>query len=210
MATVYQETGIRNLDYGDRDSVGLFQQRPSQGWGSARQLRDPYFATNAFYDALVKIDQRIEGIVAELAGSALKPAQGDDAALLAQVDSQFRARRQAHQDAVEAERATLQKARQDLSTAREIEAKLRKTVPIYKETADGWAQLAREGFAGKLLAQDEYAHQGDGADRLPYASRWVGDMRVRAVQSPRAETPASAPPAAAAPLVPSRSLGDRR
>jgi hypothetical protein len=56
LATVYQETGIRNLDYGDRDSVGLFQQRPSQGWGTAKQLKDPYYATNAFYDALVKID----------------------------------------------------------------------------------------------------------------------------------------------------------
>jgi hypothetical protein len=56
LATVYQETGIRNLDYGDRDSVGLFQQRPSQGWGTAKQLQDPYYATNAFYDALIKID----------------------------------------------------------------------------------------------------------------------------------------------------------
>ena len=56
LATVYQETGIRNLDYGDRDSVGLFQQRPSAGWGTAKQLRDPYYATNAFYDALIKID----------------------------------------------------------------------------------------------------------------------------------------------------------
>jgi hypothetical protein len=55
LATVYQETGIRNLDYGDRDSVGLFQQRPSQGWGSAKQLQDPYYATNAFYNALIKI-----------------------------------------------------------------------------------------------------------------------------------------------------------
>lgn len=55
MATVYQETGIRNLDYGDRDSVGLFQQRPSQGWGSEKQLMDPYYATGKFYDALVKI-----------------------------------------------------------------------------------------------------------------------------------------------------------
>ncbi|MBM7797942.1 hypothetical protein JOE57_000863 [Microlunatus panaciterrae] len=55
MATVYQETGIRNLDYGDRDSVGLFQQRPSQGWGTEQQLMDPYYATNRFYDALVKI-----------------------------------------------------------------------------------------------------------------------------------------------------------
>jgi len=56
MATAYQETGIRNLDYGDRDSVGLFQQRPSQGWGTAKQLMDPHFATGAFYDALVKVE----------------------------------------------------------------------------------------------------------------------------------------------------------
>lgn len=56
IATVYQETGIRNLDYGDRDSVGLFQQRPSQGWGSVEELMDPYYATRKFYDALVKVD----------------------------------------------------------------------------------------------------------------------------------------------------------
>ncbi len=56
MATVYQETGIRNLDYGDRDSVGLFQQRPSQGWGTKEQLMDPYYATGQFYDALVAIN----------------------------------------------------------------------------------------------------------------------------------------------------------
>src|SRR4029453_9794860 len=56
MATAYQETGIRNLDYGDLDSVGLFQQRPSQGWGSRKQLLDPYYATDKFYDALVEID----------------------------------------------------------------------------------------------------------------------------------------------------------
>jgi hypothetical protein len=55
MATVYQESGIRNLDYGDRDSVGLFQQRPSQRWGTPEQLIDPYYATGRFYDALVKI-----------------------------------------------------------------------------------------------------------------------------------------------------------
>src|SRR5215212_2501897 len=56
LATVYQETGIRNLDYGDLDSVGLFQQRPSQGWGSRQQLLDPYYTTARFYDALAKID----------------------------------------------------------------------------------------------------------------------------------------------------------
>ncbi len=56
MATAYQETGIRNLDYGDRDSVGLFQQRPSQGWGTEKQLMNPYYATGKFYDALVRIN----------------------------------------------------------------------------------------------------------------------------------------------------------
>ena len=55
LATAYQESDIRNLDYGDRDSVGLFQQRPSQGWGTEKQLMDPYYATGEFYDALVKI-----------------------------------------------------------------------------------------------------------------------------------------------------------
>ena len=56
LATAFQESKLYTLDYGDRDSVGLFQQRPSQGWGTAAQLTDPEFATNAFYDALTGID----------------------------------------------------------------------------------------------------------------------------------------------------------
>jgi hypothetical protein len=55
LATARQESGIRNLDYGDRDSVGLFQQRPSQGWGSEKQLMDPYYATTKFYNALERV-----------------------------------------------------------------------------------------------------------------------------------------------------------
>ncbi|WP_051208472.1 hypothetical protein [Propionicicella superfundia] len=55
IATAYQESKIANLDYGDRDSVGLFQQRPSQGWGTAEEIMDPVYSTNAFYDALVKV-----------------------------------------------------------------------------------------------------------------------------------------------------------
>jgi hypothetical protein len=67
LATAYQETGIRNLSYGDRDSVGLFQQRPSQGWGSRKQLLDPYYSTNRFYDALVKIDNWENDDITEVA-----------------------------------------------------------------------------------------------------------------------------------------------
>lgn len=56
LATAYQESKLRNLTHGDRDSLGLFQQRPSMGWGTAEEVRDPYHATNKFYDVLVKID----------------------------------------------------------------------------------------------------------------------------------------------------------
>ena len=56
LATAFQESKLTNLDYGDADSVGLFQQRPSQGWGTRDQLLDPVYATNAFYDALQKVD----------------------------------------------------------------------------------------------------------------------------------------------------------
>ncbi|MDO4783997.1 MAG: hypothetical protein Q3997_02780 [Propionibacteriaceae bacterium] len=55
LATAYQESGIRNLDHGDLDSVGLFQQRPSQDWGSVEQIMDPWYASGKFYEALVKI-----------------------------------------------------------------------------------------------------------------------------------------------------------
>lgn len=55
IATAYQESKLHNIDYGDRDSVGLFQQRPSQGWGSEDQILDPVYAIGRFYDALAKV-----------------------------------------------------------------------------------------------------------------------------------------------------------
>ncbi|WBB66931.1 hypothetical protein [Micromonospora sp. WMMD812] len=55
LATAYQESGLRNLAGGDRDSVGLFQQRPSQGWGTPERIRDPRYAATRFYTALKKV-----------------------------------------------------------------------------------------------------------------------------------------------------------
>ena len=55
LATALQESKLRNLEGGDRDSVGLFQQRPSQGWGTVAQLRDPVYAATAFYEKLEKL-----------------------------------------------------------------------------------------------------------------------------------------------------------
>jgi hypothetical protein len=56
LATAYQESKIENLDHGDRDSLGLFQQRPSQGWGTPEQIQDPHYAIDRFYDELEKVD----------------------------------------------------------------------------------------------------------------------------------------------------------
>ncbi|GAA3632573.1 M23 family metallopeptidase [Microlunatus ginsengisoli] len=49
LAAALQESGIRNLGYGDRDSQGMFQQRPSSGWGIPAQIGDPHLAVRAFY-----------------------------------------------------------------------------------------------------------------------------------------------------------------
>lgn len=49
LGTAMQESWLRNLDWGDRDSLGLFQQRPSTGWGTPEQVSDPARATRAFY-----------------------------------------------------------------------------------------------------------------------------------------------------------------
>ncbi|MBF8193343.1 C40 family peptidase [Nonomuraea sp. K274] len=55
VATTLQESQLRNLRYGHLDSLGLFQQRPSQGWGTPEQILDPRYATSTFYDRLVKV-----------------------------------------------------------------------------------------------------------------------------------------------------------
>jgi hypothetical protein len=52
LAAALQESNLYNLPDGDRDSAGLFQQRPSQGWGSRAQILDPVYAATAFYQRL--------------------------------------------------------------------------------------------------------------------------------------------------------------
>jgi hypothetical protein len=54
-ATAMQESKLHNLSYGDLDSVGVFQQRPSEGWGPRKDLRDPIYASTKFFRALKAI-----------------------------------------------------------------------------------------------------------------------------------------------------------
>jgi hypothetical protein len=74
LATAIQESKLRNLRYGDADSQGLFQQRPSQGWGTVEQILDPVYASNAFYDALVQVEGWESGVVTEVAQAVQRSA----------------------------------------------------------------------------------------------------------------------------------------
>lgn len=53
LMTAFQESGLKNINYGDRDSVGLFQQRTSQGWGTVQQIMNPEYSAGKFYDDLL-------------------------------------------------------------------------------------------------------------------------------------------------------------
>jgi hypothetical protein len=86
-----QESKLRNLALGDgdRDSVGVLQQRPSQGWGTEAQLNDLHFATGAFLDALVKhsdwqtapLADAIQEVQISADGSAYAKHEGEARAL---------------------------------------------------------------------------------------------------------------------------------
>ena len=75
-ATAFQESKLENLDYGDLDSVGVFQQRPSQGWGTTAQLEDPAYAATAFFGALVKIPDYTKLPVYQAAQDVQRSADG--------------------------------------------------------------------------------------------------------------------------------------
>lgn len=55
LATALQESNLTNMEHGDRDSLGLFQQRPSQGWGTKTQIMDPTYAAGEFYKHLAEV-----------------------------------------------------------------------------------------------------------------------------------------------------------
>ncbi|MFF5634229.1 hypothetical protein [Streptomyces sp. NPDC012825] len=55
LATALQESALRNIRHGDRDSLGLFQQRPSMGWGTPAQIMDPVYSAGRFYEGLEKV-----------------------------------------------------------------------------------------------------------------------------------------------------------
>ena len=86
------ESGVKALTWGDRDSEGVFQQRPSQGWGRPDQVRDPFYATRKF----VSVAQSIEhlwsdpGVLAQKVQRSGHPERyGQRAVQAAALDQKF-------------------------------------------------------------------------------------------------------------------------
>ena len=88
-AAALQESQLHNLDYGDRDSVGVFQQRPSQGWGTRSELENPVYATTKFFAALVRVHDYTTMGVAEAAQTVQHSGDGSAYAQWANVAAQL-------------------------------------------------------------------------------------------------------------------------
>lgn len=126
---------------------------------------------------------QLRRIDAELSEAPLARNAGDSPTLFSQVEAQYRARRQAYLDALGAERALRTKAQQDLEVAREVEGKLKKTAPIYREQAQGWDQLAKEGFAGKLMALERQRLYIENEQDLRAQAHTLASLTASLVQS---------------------------
>jgi HlyD family secretion protein len=128
---------------------------------------------------------QLRRIDAELSGAAFSPRPDDPPNLVAQVNSQYRAHRQSQLDAVATETAIVDRSRNDLQAALETEAKLAKTLPIHREQAEGWETLAREGFAGKLLALERKRALLEAEQELKAQRAQVESLRAGIAQSER-------------------------
>ena len=126
---------------------------------------------------------QLRRIDAELKGVPLTRKSGDDAALFAQVEAQYRSRRLAYQDAIDTERAALAKAQHDLNGSLEVQSKLKQTLPILQEQEKGWDQLAKEGFAGKLMVLDRRRSRIETEQELQAQTHNVESLKATIAQS---------------------------
>ncbi|HUX25542.1 MAG TPA: HlyD family type I secretion periplasmic adaptor subunit, partial [Burkholderiales bacterium] len=97
----------------------------------------------------------LKRIDAQLAGVPLVRSKDDPAGLYAQLEAQYRANVQAYENALAQERSLLQKAKYDLAGAQETKAKLEQVLPVYVEQEKAFDKLAKDGYAGRLMARDK-------------------------------------------------------
>jgi len=126
---------------------------------------------------------QLRRIQAELTGASLKRQADDLPEMHTQTEAQLQARRQTYLDALGAEQATLVKAQHDLQGATEIQGKLEKSLPIHKDQAESWDKLAKEGFAGRLLALDRQRTYVESEQDLRAQAQNVASLSALIAQS---------------------------
>jgi HlyD family secretion protein len=131
----------------------LVEEGQSVQLGQPLLRLDPSVAdsdTRALQAELAMRTLQVRRIDAELADGLLRKLPDDPDDAYTRAEAQFRANRQAYQDQVAQEMATLKRTNQDLRAALEVQTKLKHTVPIYQTMADRFATLKREGFVSEM------------------------------------------------------------
>ena len=115
----------------------------------------------------------------------MEPTQqvGDSPEMFKQMIAQYQSHRQAQNDAVEAQRAVLSKAEQDLQSALEMQSKLKQTLPIYQDQERAWQQLQKEGFAGRLLAEERRRQRIEAQQEMRAQAHAIEGYRATITQS---------------------------
>jgi HlyD family secretion protein len=126
---------------------------------------------------------QLRRIDAELAGAALVARAGDPPELLAQAQAQHAANRRAHEDSLAQEQAVLDRARQDLATARALEERMRRSLSVYREREAAYDTLGREGFAGRILVLDKQKERMEKEQELEAQGHVVEAHRAAIAQA---------------------------
>jgi HlyD family secretion protein len=124
-------------------------------------------------------------IDAELADAEFAPRPGDPDEAFARVLAQYRANRQAYQDAVAQEQATIRRNGQELKAALEVETKLKRTVPIYQTTAQRFTTLKNEGFVSEQYHAERERDRIEKEQDLSAQQFTVDSLRASLAQAER-------------------------
>lgn len=122
-------------------------------------------------------------IDAELSGKPFRAEAKDSPELVREIEAQYRANRNALEAALAEERSRLIKARQDLSAAEQVKAKLEQVLPHYREQDKAYEKLVRDGFAGQIMGSDKRRERIEKEQELNTQLHVIESARAGMLQS---------------------------
>ncbi|MBI3140802.1 MAG: HlyD family type I secretion periplasmic adaptor subunit [Rhodocyclales bacterium] len=164
----------------------LVREGETAGEGQVLMRMDA-LVTDADREALEAENRRkslaLRRIDAELAQREFKRGPGEPAELFQEMEAQYRANRAALQAALAEEQAKLEKARREMSAARQVKMKLAETLPHYRSQDQAFEKLARDGFAGPLMASDKRRERIEKEQELRTQEHVIDSAKAAIAQS---------------------------